>query len=72
MVFIAANLNAQSITKRKTLTGTLNLWTLTVTYKEDASSTKNYYILSMGNEKYGKKETGAILSIIALLVPPRK
>jgi len=58
MVFITTNLNAQSITKHKTLTGILNPWMLTVTYKEDASST-NYYLLSMGNEKYGKKGDGS-------------
>ena len=57
MVFITTNLNAQSITKHKTLADVLNSWMLTVTYKEDASST-NHYLLFMGNDKYGKKGNG--------------
>jgi len=62
MVFIAANSNAQSISKTKVLTGVLNPWRIVVTYKEDPGST-NYYLLSVGNEKYGKKRDGSYFEI---------
>lgn len=58
MIFIAANVNAQSISKTKVLTGMLNPWGIAVSYKEDPGST-NYYLLSVGNEKYGKKRDGS-------------
>jgi len=58
MVFITTNLNAQSISKTKALTSMLNPWKIIVSYREDPGST-NYYLLSAGNEKYGKKRDGS-------------
>jgi len=49
--------NAQNIQKHKMLTGALNPWKLSVSYSEDHSKT-NRYLLSVGNEEYGKKRDG--------------
>ena len=61
MVFIAMTAGAQSITKTKALTNNvLGPWRVIVSYKEDPGST-NYYLLSVGNEKYGKKRNGVYI-----------
>jgi len=58
MFFMSASAGAQSISKNKMLTGILNPWILSVNYQEDRSST-NYYLLSVGNEEFGKKRNGS-------------
>jgi len=57
IAFTFVNVNAQTITKNKMLTSVLNPWTLAVNYSEDPGKT-NYYLLSVGNEEFGKKKNG--------------
>jgi len=49
--------NAQSIQKKQMLTDILDPWALSVTYQADHNDI-NYYLLSVGNDKYGKKRNG--------------
>jgi len=52
----------ETISKTKALTGVLNLWRVTVTYTyEEDSGGANYYLLSVGNEKYGKRRDGSYI-----------
>jgi len=55
--FTFVNVHAQTISKNKMLTNILDPWALSVTYQADHNDI-NYYLLSVGNDKYGKKRNG--------------
>jgi len=59
LVFIGVfAVNAQSIQKSQWLTDILDPWALSVTYQVDHNNI-NYYLLLVGNDKYGKKRNGS-------------
>lgn len=58
IAFTFVNVHAQTISKNKVLTSAFNPWKLVVNYSEDPGST-NYYLLSVGNEEFGKKKNGS-------------
>lgn len=55
IAFTFVNVHAQTISKNKMLTNAFNPWKLVVNYSKDPGST-NYYLLSVGNEEFGKKK----------------
>jgi len=58
VLFMSAGVGAQSISKTKILTNKFYPWQVVVSYEANHSG-GNYYLLSVNNEKYGKKGDGS-------------